>query len=315
MKLRWFIPIVVLLPLPLRGSEPVPPARIATIVINPSEVTPLHLRPQFDSVIRMPEEITSVVLGSPESFKAEHNEGEPRYVYVKPITRDPAISNLMIATKSGTHVTLELISEGAARGSATQAVDFLIEYRVSHGFLVAPAPAVVSTATPATPPKPDIGTGAANIAGTSALDEEYAQQVRINAPVWTRWEGNQIETSIGEIRQWNNQVAVSYSVLNHSDQPVEIVPPQIQIAGRKLTKKKKKEGKGITSDQLEIREYRLSKTRLEAGERVDGVAVFARPNFKQSTEKLFLQIAQADQVDHPILIRLPFTPAVATNSR
>ncbi len=78
MKLRWFIPIVVLLPLSLKGSEPVPPARIATLVINPTGVTPLHLRPDFDSVIRMPEEITSVVLGSPESFKAEHNEGEPK---------------------------------------------------------------------------------------------------------------------------------------------------------------------------------------------------------------------------------------------
>src|SRR6266478_6297396 len=71
MKLRWFIPIVVLLPLPLRGSEPVPPARIATIVINTSEVTPLHLRPQFDSVIRMPEEITSVVLGRSFIFRLE----------------------------------------------------------------------------------------------------------------------------------------------------------------------------------------------------------------------------------------------------
>jgi|SRR5450756_787073 len=315
MKLRWFLPIVVLFPLPLRGSGPVPPARIATVVINPSEVTPLHLRPEFDSVIRMPEEITSVILGSPESFKAEHNEGEPRYVYVKPITRDPAVSNLMIATKSGAHVTLELISDGAVGASSTQTVDFLIEYRVSHGFLVAPASTLVLTANPPHPPQPDVGTGAANIASSSALDEEYAQQMRINAPVWTHWEGNQIETSIGEIRQWNNRVAVSYSVLNHSDQPVEIVPPQIQIAGRKLTKKKNKEGRRITSDQLEIREYRLSKTRLEAGERVDGVAVFDRPNFKQSTEKLFLQIAQADQVDHPILIRLPFTPAVATNSR
>jgi len=273
------------------------------------------MRPEFDSVIRMPEEITSVILGSPESFKAEHNEGEPTYVYVKPITRDPAVSNLMIATKSGAHVTLELISDGAAGGTPTQAVDFLIEYRTSHGFLVASAPAAVSTAAPPHSTKPDISNGTANIASSSALDEEYAQQMRINAPVWTRWEGNQIETSIGEIRQWNNQVAVSYSILNHSDQPVEIVPPQIQIAGRSLTKKKNKEGKGITSDQLEIREYRLSKTRLEAGERVDGVAVFDRPNFKQSTEKLFLQIAQADQVDHPILIRLPFTPAVATNSR
>jgi hypothetical protein len=315
MKLHWFLPIVVLLPSPLRGSGPVPPARIATVVINPSEVTPLHLRPEFDSVIRMPEEITSVILGSPESFKAEHNEGEPTYVYVKPITRDPAVSNLLIATKSGAHVTLELISDGAAGGSPTQAIDFLIEYRASHGFLVALSPTVVSTAPPPHSTKPDISNGTANIASSSAVDEEYAQQTRINAPVWTHWEGNQIETSIGEVRQWNNQVAVSYSVLNPSDQPVEIVPPQIQIAGRKLTKKKNKEGKGITSDQLEIREYRLSKTRLEAGERVDGVAVFDRPNFKQSTEKLFLQIAQADQVDHPILIRLPFTPAVATYSR
>src|SRR5260370_24761284 len=98
MKLRWVIPIVVLFPLSLRGSEPVPPARIATVVINPAEVTPLHLRPEFDSVIRMPEEITSLVLGSPESFKAEHNEAEPRYVYVKPITMGPAVSNRMSAT-------------------------------------------------------------------------------------------------------------------------------------------------------------------------------------------------------------------------
>jgi hypothetical protein len=313
MKLRWFIPIVILLPLSLRGSEPVPSARIATVVINPAEVTPLHLRPEFDSVIRMPEEITSVVLGSPESFKAEHNEGEPRYVYVKPITRDPAVSNLMIATKSGTHVTLELISDGAAGTNTTQAVDFLIEYRASHGFLVASAPTALSTASPTHPIKPDDTTGAVNVTNTSALDEEYAQQMRINAPSWTHWEGKQIETPIGEIRQWNNQVAVSYSVLNPSDQPVEIVPPQIQITGRKLTKKKK-EGKGITSDQLQIREYRLSKTRLEPGERADGVAVYDRPNFKQSTEKLFLQLTQADQVDRPILIRLPFTPVVATNS-
>src|SRR5258707_1978033 len=151
MKLRWFIRIVVLLPLPLRGWEPVPPARIATVVINPAEVTPLHLRPEFDSVIRMPEEITSVVLGSPESFKAEHNEGEPTYVYVKPITRDPAVSNLMIATKSGAHVTLELISDGATGGGATQAVDFLIEYRASRGFLLCSGPSLLSTAPPAQP--------------------------------------------------------------------------------------------------------------------------------------------------------------------
>src|SRR5260370_39387608 len=173
MKLRWFLPIVVLLPLPLRGSGPVPPARIATVVINPSQVTPLHLRPEFDSVIRMPEEITSLVLGSPESFKAEHNEGEPRYVYVKPITRGPAVSNLMIATKSGTHVTLELISDGAAGANTTQVVDFLIEYRASHGFLVASTPVSLSTlSSAAQPAKPDRTPRGSNSPSTSDLDEE-----------------------------------------------------------------------------------------------------------------------------------------------
>jgi hypothetical protein len=88
-------------------------------------------------------------------------------------------------------------------------------------------------------------------------------------------------------------------------------PPQIQITGRKTEKKKKKQGKGILSDQLEIRDYKLSLTRLEPGGRADGVVVFDRPNFKQSTEKLFLQLAQAYQVDRPILIRLPFTPPIA----
>jgi hypothetical protein len=101
---------------------------------------------------------------------------------------------------------------------------------------------------------------------------------------------------------------VSFSIFNSTDHPVEIVPPQIQISRRAV---KKKEGISLTADQLQIRDYRLSGTRIEAGARADGVVVFDRPNFKQSTEKLFLQIAQADQVDRPILIRLPFTPPIA----
>jgi len=82
-----------------------------------------------------------------------------------------------------------------------------------------------------------------------------------------------------------------------------------------VKRKKKKEGKSLTADQLLIREYRLSTTRIEAGERADGVVVFGRPNFKRSTEKLFLQIAQADQVHRPILIPLPFTPPIASGVR
>jgi hypothetical protein len=309
MRLRWIIPIAILLPLHLDAADQTVSARVATVTIDPRDVTALHLRPEFESTIRMPEEITSVILGSPGSFKAEHNEGEPEYVYVKPITKEPAQSNLLIATKSGQHVTLELISDGAST-SATEPVDFLIEYRAARSFLInSDAPLTIS-------PKVSYkgrGSGSDDelTQSQSAVGVEFEQQKRINTPNWKKWEGKQIETSIGDVRQWANETVISYSVFNNSDQPVEIVPPQIQITGRKSEKKKKKEGKGIISDQLEIRDYKLSTTRLEAGGRADGVVVFHRPNFKQSTEKLFLQLAQADQVDRPILIPLPFTPPIS----
>jgi len=310
MNLRWLIPIAVLLPLRLGATGPAVSARVATITIDPNHVTALHLRPEFESTIRMPEEITSVILGSPGSFKAEHNEGEPQYVYVKPITKEPVQSNLLIATKSGQHVTLELISDGTAVNDNNQPVDFLIEYRASRSFFVASdavVPAIPKPNEKAVAP----GVSPSHLPVPSALDQEFEQQLKLNAPKWTKWDGKQIETSIGDIRQWNNETVVSYSVYNNSDQPVEIIAPQIQITGRKTAKKKKKEGKGVLSDQLEIRDYKLSVTRLEPGGRADGVVVFDRPNFKQSTEKLFLQLAQADQVDRPILVGLPFTPPIA----
>ncbi|HVW77211.1 MAG TPA: hypothetical protein VHB45_06330 [Alloacidobacterium sp.] len=312
MKLRWFIPIALILPFRLSAADGPVGARVATITINQREVTVLHLRPEFESTIRMPEEITSVILGSPGDFKAEHNEGEPDYVYVKPITKSPAQSNLLIATKSGQHVTLELVSDGSGITEKAQPVDFLLEYRSARSFLIDGGLGVVSTSA-----APKAGRGSRDAKATAApasnLDVEFIEQQKVNSPKWTKWQDKQIETSIGDIRQWGNQTAISYSVLNNSSEPVEIVPPQIQIAGRKM--KKKKEGKGIISDQLEIRDYRLSATRLEPGARADGVVVFDRPNFKQSTEKLFLQIAQADQVDRPLLIRLPFTPPIAGSDK
>jgi hypothetical protein len=319
MKLRWIIPVALLIPLRLSATDTPVGARVATITISPREITVLHLRPEFESTIRMPEEITSVILGSPGEFKAEHNEGEPEYVYVKPITKDAAQSNLLIATKSGQHVTLELVSDGAGVTNQSQAVDFLIEYRASRSFLIAGdsgAPAILT----APGKEPSQGVGGGEVTTTSAplssLDEEFKQQQRINAPKWTKWPDKQIETSIGDMRQLSNESVISYSILNSSNEPVEIVPPQIQITGRQATKKKKKkEGKGIISDQLEIRDYRLSTTRLEPGERADGVVVFDRPNFKESTEKLFLQIAQADQVDRPVLTRLPFTPPISGDGK
>jgi hypothetical protein len=316
MKLCWIIPIALLLPLRLDATDTAVVARVATITINPREITVLHLRPEFESTIRMPEEVTSVILGGPGEFKAEHSADEPDYVYVKPITKEPAQSNLLIATKSGQHVTLELVSDGASISNQSQPVDFLIEYRSARSFLISSDSSAPVMPTPPSKEREhgmndaDAATGSAPL---SSLDGEFKQQARVNAPRWTKWEGQQIETSIGDTRQFSNETMISYSILNSSNQPVEVLPPQIQITERRDTKKKKKEGKGIISDQLEIRDYRLSTTRLEPGERADGVVVFDRPNFKESTEKLFLEIAQADQVDHPVLIRLPFTPPISGN--
>jgi len=316
MRLRSLLPIALLFPLGLEAKSPVVGARVATITIDPRKVTVLHLRPQFESTIHMPEEVTSVILGSPGEFKAEHNEGEPEYVYVKPITKEAAQSNLLIATKSGQHVALELISDGDGTTDEKQPVDFLIEYRAARSFLIFDDnPVALVNGPEKANGRGVIGSRAALDPPLSSLEEAFRQEEAVNAPRWTKWQDKQIETSIGEIRQLGNRTMISYSILYYSDQAIEIVPPQIQIMGRKATKKKKREGKGIISDQLEIRDYKLSKTRLEPGSRADGVVVFDRPNFKESTEKLFLQIAQADQVDQPILIHLPFTPPVATASK
>jgi hypothetical protein len=310
--------VALFIPLRLFAADHAVPARVATLTINPREVTILNLRPEFESSIRMPEDVTSVILGSPGAFKAEHNEGEPQYVYVKPITKEPAQSNLLITTKSGQHVTIELISAGTSTASDIPPVDFLIEYRTVRSFLVA-GDTLGPTAQKTTDNSRDRKTSsraAEQPSGTvdaprSAIDEVFAVQTQINAPAWTKWVGRQVETSVGGVRQWKNETVVAYSIFNNSDASVEIVPPQIQIAGRKPDKKKSKKSKGILSDQMEIRDYKLSTTRLEPGARADGVVVFDRPNFKQSTEQLFLQIAQADQVDRSILIRLPFTPPIS----
>src|ERR1700676_4036873 len=164
MKLRWLIPVAVLIPLRLSAIDTPVGARVATITINPSDVTVLHLRPKFESTIRIPEEITSVILGSPGEFNAEHNEGGPEYVYVKPIVKEPAQSNLLIATKSGQHVTLELVSDGASAPNSTQPVDFLIEYRTARSFLISvDTESLAMRSVPTKEPEQGVSSGTAGL--------------------------------------------------------------------------------------------------------------------------------------------------------
>ena len=56
---------------------------ITTIQIEPSTVAVLHLATGYATSVKVPEEISSVVIGNPANFKAEHAEAEPRLVFLK----------------------------------------------------------------------------------------------------------------------------------------------------------------------------------------------------------------------------------------
>jgi hypothetical protein len=110
--------------------------------------------------------------------------------------------------------------------------------------------------------------------------------------------------ALGESLEMNHQTILSFSVLNDSKRVIELLPPQLELTGTAHGKG----GKRIKGDPVAISDYRMTTRRLWPGERADGVIVFERPSFKESTEKLQLQLAQAEQVDRPIFLPVPFTP-------
>ena len=93
-----------------------------------------------------------------------------------------------------------------------------------------------------------------------------------------------------------------FSVLNSSSRTIELLPPQMQLAG----KSKDKHSKTIKAELVAIKDYRLTARRLVPGARADGVVIFERPSFKESRERLLLQVAQAEEVDRPVLVPIAF---------
>src|SRR5882672_8505736 len=111
-----------------------PKAQIVTLNLDPQNVTILHLRRGFVSSVRLPEEVSSVVLGDPGAFRAEHSEAEPQLVFFKPTTPKPAETNALITTRTGHEVSLSLVSEGNSdRGGS---VDYVLKYEHPRSFLI-----------------------------------------------------------------------------------------------------------------------------------------------------------------------------------
>jgi len=276
--------------------------RVSTSAIEPEEVRVLRLHPGYATSLRMPEEISSVVIGNPSDFKAEHSDAEPKLVFIKPITKVPAESNALITTRSGHTVSLQLISPGTSGVDAT--VDFIVEYRRSRRFLVEEtdeSSLVVADSKGLLSEAHDVG-------GTNGngIETQLVKQKRIARP---DWQGKELLTAIGEVSEEHDQMTVPFSVFNDSKRWIELLPPQIQLDSGGA------HGKRTKAEPVPIADYQMTARRLAPGARADGIVVFERPAFKESGERLMLQLSEAEQVDRPILLPLPFVAAAAGGGR
>ena len=114
----------------LKNSQPM----VSEVTISNAAVTDVHLRPLFTTTIRLPDAVSSVAVGAPTLFEAEHSDQEPRLVYVKPSTKEPTESNLVITMLSGETISLRLLSDGSA--SLNTPVDFVIDYKPQQSFFI-----------------------------------------------------------------------------------------------------------------------------------------------------------------------------------
>lgn len=275
--------------------------QVSELLIAPDIVSDLHLTPNFATTILMPEPVANVVLGAPGLFSEEHSEHAPELVVVKPITDHAATTNLLISTRSGQHVSLRLISSGDVAANA--GVDYVLIYRRPRDFLIPsddPADAILAETSTQSKPR-------------SVLEADFEMQQQIASPAWTFHDSkhpSKITASIGTVSADGHSMVVAFSVLNHSSQWIEILPPQIVLnnpAEQPGKKKEKKKQQNILADQIPITDYRYTQTTLAPWARADGVVRFERPDFKQLQERLQLELATADAVNQPLLLNLLFT--------
>jgi hypothetical protein len=282
----------------------------------------VRLAPRYATAIRMSEAISAVVVGDPEKFLAEHSDKEPTLVFVKPVVQEPAESNLLVTTIKGRQVSFVLRSEGGE----SKPVDFVVTYRLAGTFLVEESdlrtnevPRTVNLASGVHMRPVALSSGRAplntnsNEGDPEPLDGLLERQQRASLPALYGMRppaldgrGDHVQAGVSEVIDAGRTVVVLFSVVNPQQRAIEILPPQIQLAGKVQKGFIIRGSRWGTSEQLPVTEFRLSQRKLDAGERADGVVVFTRPNFKQSNESLFLQIAESGAVDKPALAPIGF---------
>jgi len=270
------------------------PARIVNLDLDPHQVTTLHLRLGYITSVRLPESVSSVVLGDPVAFKAEHSEAEPALVFFKPAVPQARESNALITTRTGREISLTLVSEGTG-----VAVDYLLEYERPRSFLV---PVTQTSFLIADTKALDAELSAAN--SRSSAESGPDELLREQTSAVPHWEGKDLRVSIGRSSQSADELTVAFSVLNASGSTIELLPPQIELDENSKDKHKK----AVKAEPVPIESYRLTLRKLPPHERADGIVVFERPPFKEARERMLLHVAQTDAVDRPVLAAIAFVP-------
>jgi hypothetical protein len=282
-----------------------PQARIVSLNVGPEQVLVLHLHPDYVSSVRVVEEVTSVVLGDPGAFKAEHSEAEPHLVFFKATSTKPAQTNALITTKGGREIALSLVSGG--RSDNRDPVDYLLTCERPHSFLIA---ATIQTLVIGETRSTATTEPASSVPQENPVDQdsELLKSARVANP---QWQGKLLRVAAGQPMERDYDMAVPFAVLNSSQQTVELLPPQIQLAGIS----KNKHLKAIKAEPVGIKSYGISMRKLAPGARADGIVVFERPSFKESRETLLLSVAQAEQVDRPVLAPIAFVSPLAGGTK
>ncbi len=298
------------------GVEP----QIVSKPESEARVTVIETAARFVSAIRLPEPVNSVVVGDPSAFQVEHSERESKLVFVKALTTKPAETNLLISTVSGRNVSLLLVNRGEAVPGGRSKVNFLLKYEAAGGFLVQPAClpfALVGETIPVAHAVPDAtrGTnpGSGNLSSGDGLDHLLDQQKRAALPTLFGEhvrEGAEAESrvraGVSRVIDGGDRVIALFAVVNASNHDILLMPPQVQLGGRTTSGKIIRRSRWSTAEQLPVEDFRMSRRRLEPGERADGAVLFMRPPYKQSSEILLLQVAESGAVDRPALAPIGF---------
>jgi hypothetical protein len=177
----------------------------------------------------------------------------------------------------------------------------MVEYRPTRSFLVeetqeSPLMIADSKALLSGPHVPEQANN-----NSHGIGVELRKQQRIARP---DWRGKELLTAIGDVGENHDEMTVPFSIFNGSNRWIELLPPQIQLDSNV------RHGKQTKAEPVAITDYQMTARRLGPGERADGVVIFERPAFKESGERLMLQLSEAERVDRPILLPLPFVAAV-----